>query len=137
MFNDNKVCILCNAHYKYCEGCPSKYNVNETWRNIFCSEECRDIYSIYDLLKANKTTDAEAGKMLRKYDASFIERTKEPMRAMLLVAYNDKPKTQVASKPVEKSVEKKEEVKAKATKTTASTAPKKKGRKKKDDIEVN
>ena len=132
MLNDNKVCILCNTHYKYCEGCPSKYNVNETWRNIFCSEECRDIYSIYDSLKANKTTDAEAGKMLRKYDASYIERTKEPMKAMLLVAYNDKPK--VASKSVEKSVEKKE-VEKKTSST--STAPKKKTRKKKDDIEVN
>ena len=132
MLNDNKVCILCNTHYKYCEGCPSKYNVNETWRNIFCSEECRDIYSIYDSLKANKTTDSEAGKMLRKYDASYIERTKEPMKAMLLVAYNDKPK--VAPKAVEKSVEKKE-VEKKTTST--STAPKKKTRKKKDDIEVN
>lgn len=132
MLNDNKVCILCNTHYKYCEGCPSKYNVNETWRNIFCSEECRDIYSIYDLLKANKTTDAEAGKMLRKYDASYIERTKEPMKATLLVAYNDKPK--VVSKAVEKPMEKKE-VEKKTSST--STSPKKKTRKKKDDIEVN
>lgn len=137
MLNDNKVCILCNTHYKYCEGCPSKYNVNETWRNIFCSEECRDIYSIYDSLKANKTTDAEAGKMLRKYDASYIERTKEPMKAMLLVAYNDKPKA--ASKAVEKSIEKPVEKKEAVKKTTSDStpvAPKKKTRKKKD-IEVN
>lgn len=131
MFDDRKECILCGKAYRYCEGCPTKYNVKETWRNIFCSEECREIYKIYDSLKGNKATDVEAGKILRKYDSSFIERTKEPMKAMLLVAYNDKPKT---TKPIEKK-ETTKEVEELPQPSSASSS-KKKSRKKKD-IEVN
>ena len=56
------------------------------------------------------------------------------MKAMLLVAYNDR--TQVAAKSVEKTEAFKEVVKEKEENKTTSSVPKKKGRKKKD-IEVN
>lgn len=112
MARDDKVCILCNKAYKYCEACPSKYNITETWRNIFCCENCREVYHIYDLMKGGKITDKNAGKSLVKLDMSYKEKFNEPMRSTLALAINaaqspKKEKEIEEVKPVDKETPKK------------------------------
>ena len=126
MARDDKVCILCGKAYKYCEACPSKYNVTETWRNIFCSENCREIYGVYDSIKAGLITDKDAGKKLAKFDTSYMDRFNEPMKSALVVALN----STVKSQPV-KQEKKVEEIKSENKKET----PKKRGRKKNSEVD--
>ena len=95
MARDNKTCVMCNKAYKFCESCPSKYNVTETWRNIFCSENCREIYKIYDKIKAGQITDKNALKELKKWNLSYIQNINDPMKSVLtlLIKSNEvKPK---------------------------------------------
>ena len=135
MTNDNKVCIICGTHYRYCEGCPTKYNTKETWRNLFCSERCRSTYHIYDWVKAGRMSDKEASKELRKVDASYLESLNEPMKSVLVGVMNTDKK--VVEKPIVEEV--KEEVKKKVKEEkvevkvqSQSPTPSKRGRRKKN-----
>lgn len=136
MRNDNKTCILCGKQYKYCEGCPDKYNVTETWRNIFCSEECRGLYHIYDLIKAGRMTEKNANKEIKKYDIAVISRLKEPMKSTLAVALNYNNVSNNASdvplKKTQTAIGEKKEIKE-----TKKDPPVKRTGKKNKDIEVN
>lgn len=80
---DDKTCVVCGKAYKYCQSCPSKYNTSETWRNIFCSENCRSIYHIYDQLKAGQISEKNANKELKKLDMSYLDMINESMKALI------------------------------------------------------
>lgn len=41
----DRTCLICSAKYNYCSNCGS-YDPTETWRNLFCSKNCKDIFSI-------------------------------------------------------------------------------------------
>lgn len=101
MARDDKTCVMCNKHYKFCESCPSKYNVTETWRNIFCSENCRGLYKIYDRIKSGQITDKEAMKEIKKFDISYLQNINEPMKSVFNVLVNSKTKTDEAENKVE------------------------------------
>lgn len=61
-------CIICGTKYEYCRNC-SRYNPEETWRNLFCSENCMNIFNIVS--KCNDTkelTVQEAYNELSKAD---------------------------------------------------------------------
>lgn len=66
-------CILCPSHeYEYCGKCkPDK--VVETWRFIFDSENCRDIYKVIENYVAKKVTALEARQQLEKYELPNFE----------------------------------------------------------------
>lgn len=63
-------CVICGQAYKYCMGCPEQYNTQETWRNIFCSENCRDIYQTYNSLKAGEIDASAARQKMKALDMS-------------------------------------------------------------------
>ena len=110
MARDDKTCIVCRTKYKYCNTCR-QYNPNETWRNLYCSDNCRQLYHIYDAIRAKKLSDEDAGKEIEKYDISNLMSFNEPMRSVLMVAKNS------VKKPVVKAVEE--------TKPVAEEKPKK------------
>ena len=59
----DRTCIVCGTHYKYCPSC-GKDNPTETWRFIYCSENCRDVFKTVEQFKANKLTSVQAAKAL-------------------------------------------------------------------------
>ncbi|MBQ8947814.1 MAG: hypothetical protein IJ058_15260 [Lachnospiraceae bacterium] len=63
-------CVICGQAYKYCMSCPEQYNTRETWRNIFCSENCRDIYQTYNSLKAGEIDMSAARQKMKALDMS-------------------------------------------------------------------
>lgn len=91
---EDKICVVCGNKYKYCQSCPQKYNVTETWRNIFCSENCRELYHVYDQIKAGQITDKNAAKALKKLDISNMSALNEPMKSVLLIAFNSTKKSE-------------------------------------------
>lgn len=62
-------CIVDLKEYKYCPHC-NKYNSAETWRTIFCSENCRGIYKVVERFKSNGISALEAQELLKEYDLS-------------------------------------------------------------------
>ena len=73
MAKDRK-CIVCpDKHiYKYCSHCAG-YNSKETWRYLYCSQNCRGIYNIATDFSKGKISGLEAKKELEKYDLSDLE----------------------------------------------------------------
>ena len=70
----DRKCIVCpdKHHYKYCNNCAG-YSSIETWRFIFCSENCREIYKIASDFVNGSLTGSEAKKALEKFDLSDLE----------------------------------------------------------------
>lgn len=73
MAKDRK-CIVCpDKHiYKYCSHCAG-YNSKETWRYLYCSQNCRGIYNIATDFSKGKISGLDAKKELEKYDLSDLE----------------------------------------------------------------
>lgn len=70
----DRKCIVCpdKHHYKYCSNC-SGYNSKETWRFLFCGENCRGIYDIATRFVSGKITGLQAKKELKNFDLSDLE----------------------------------------------------------------
>lgn len=58
-----RTCIICGRQYEYCGNCD-KSEQNETWRNIYDSQECRSIFKICSGFKNAKLTKESAQKSL-------------------------------------------------------------------------
>lgn len=65
-------CIVDMTEYKYCNHC-GQYNPDETWRFIFCSENCREIYKVIERYVAGKCSANEAREELEKCDLSNMD----------------------------------------------------------------
>lgn len=58
-----RTCLLCGKQYEYCPHC-GKHNPTETWRFLYCSENCNQIDNIISAYKANKISASEAKSRL-------------------------------------------------------------------------
>ena len=54
-----RTCKICGKQYEYCGHCPSK-NLIEPWRNLYCSENCRETFQIMGQYSAGKIKATEA-----------------------------------------------------------------------------
>ncbi len=61
-------CIVCGTKYKYCRSCSQAYNPTETWRSIYCCENCRSIYHVIDKFRSKKIDAKEAQKQIELLD---------------------------------------------------------------------
>ena len=77
MRGDRK-CILDAKQYNYCPHCRD--NPNETWRYLFCSENCRDIYHVLELWVAKKLTSQQARDQLNNYKLPPLDTIKTALR---------------------------------------------------------
>lgn len=59
-----RICKVCGKEYEYCGHCPNK-NVIEPWRNLYCSETCRDAYSLFDDYVSKKKSAVEVKNKLQ------------------------------------------------------------------------
>lgn len=60
-----RICVVCGTHYKYCPSCGQD-NPNDTWRFIYCSENCRSIFKAVEQYKSKKVTREQAASELDK-----------------------------------------------------------------------
>lgn len=60
----NRKCIICGTMYEYCGHCDKKLVANETWKNIYCSEKCRDTFAILEQYTAKKLSADAASSQL-------------------------------------------------------------------------
>lgn len=64
-----RTCKICGKQYEYCGHCPSK-NLIEPWRNLYCSEECRNAFGIMSKYAAGKIGAVEARGKLESFGLS-------------------------------------------------------------------
>lgn len=67
-----RTCIVDLKKYKYCPHCGG-YNSDETWRFIYCSENCKDIDKVLQNYKSGGLSALEAQEALSKLDMSNID----------------------------------------------------------------
>ena len=81
-------CILCPTHeYEYCGKCKPR-EIIETWRFIFDSKNCRDIYKILENFTAKKISAMEARKRLDEYTIPNLEDIQPTLRKNLEDIYS-------------------------------------------------
>lgn len=58
-----RICSICGKEYEYCGHCPNK-NAIEHWRNLYCSENCREAFQLFGDYKIKKKTATEVKEIL-------------------------------------------------------------------------
>jgi len=66
MARGDRVCVIDGTKYRYCPDC-NHGNPNETWRYLYCSENCRNIYKTVEKWCGKKITSDEAKEALDGY----------------------------------------------------------------------
>lgn len=61
-----KTCKVCGKQYEYCNHCPSR-NLIESWRNLYCSENCSDSFRVMGQYSAGKISATEAREKLESF----------------------------------------------------------------------
>lgn len=88
MAQDDRKCLLCNGNYKFCLN-SNKYDRTETWRNLYCSENCRELYFLYDKMKSGKIERKEAVRNIKAFDTTKLSAFNEPMKSVLTSLVNE------------------------------------------------
>ena len=85
-------CIICRKEYTYCPNCGHA-DPTETWRNSFCSENCRSIFKVCQDFVAGSIKPAEAKKKIDELDTSRLDKFAKVIKANVVDILAYKPKT--------------------------------------------
>lgn len=77
-----RTCAVCGKKYHYCNSCnhTDEKLRKETWRNIYCSENCRSIFKILSDHAFKHIDDKQAKERLEKCDLSKANSFREDLR---------------------------------------------------------
>ena len=73
MAANNRKCNVCGKTYEYCNNCSDNGHKGETWRNLYCSDNCRKIFDVLSAHAFNHITDKEAKEKLKGIDLSKLD----------------------------------------------------------------
>lgn len=79
MGKKNKKCILCGKQYTYCPTCQQDKD-KPVWMNIYCSENCKNIFDGSTDYKAGEITEDQYKDILSKADLSRKNEFKDSVR---------------------------------------------------------
>ena len=74
-----RICVVDNKAYRYCGRC-GKYEPRKGGE-MFCSDNCREIFSVCSKYVTKKITATEAKELLDKLDLSNIEHFQKTLKA--------------------------------------------------------
>lgn len=103
MAKGERVCVVCGKKYVYCPNCKQG-NPKETWRFMYDSEQCRDIFKACSDFAFGHINAEAAKKRLAKYDLSDVSAYSEDMRRNLSAINANTAKSDDAPKAEETSV---------------------------------
>lgn len=67
-----RTCCVCHREHMYCPVCNPEDRNKPTWYFAYCSENCKDIYTVTSDYEDKKITAGEAKTQLDKLDLSHI-----------------------------------------------------------------
>ena len=65
----NKTCTVCNTKYSFCPNCAAD-NSKPSWMNMFCSENCKNLFQAATDFYAGELTPGKAKAVVEKADLS-------------------------------------------------------------------
>lgn len=83
MASRKRKCIICQKEYEWCNNCDNNVNKNETWRNLYCSKNCNNIFNILSQNAFGHIDDAKAKEMLKNVDISKIDTFREDFKKQI------------------------------------------------------
>ena len=119
-------CFCCGAEYKYCgQGCAGE-DPRETWRFLFDSENCRDVYEIWQSVRGNEISRSDAAKVFKSMNIKKIvaadTMVSKDIKQILKENEEDKHYNKAEEQKVEVKEEPKSEVEEAKTKVTTKGA---------------
>lgn len=64
---NNRICLCCKTAYEYCGTCRKGVDL-PAWRNLFDTENCKDVFQIVSDYEQKAIDKAKAKKMLETCD---------------------------------------------------------------------
>lgn len=86
-----RTCKICGKQYEYCGHCPNK-NVIEPWRNLYCSENCRDSYTVMSDYVSKKKDAMEAKIILQGFGIT-PNKVRDVHKEVITKIYNEAART--------------------------------------------
>lgn len=68
--NNMRVCVLDKKQYKYCSSCRDDVH-KPTWHKLYCSENCKNIFTALNNFNFGLITKEEAKEALSKCDLTI------------------------------------------------------------------
>lgn len=93
-----RTCCVCRREHLFCPQCRPEDRNKPTWYFAYCSENCKDIYTVTSDYEDKKISAEEAKKRLDKLDLSQIANFGESYQKAIM-------KINEETKPVEKADE--------------------------------
>lgn len=104
MARGDRICVVCGKHYVYCPSCK-KGDPKETWRYMYDSEECHDLFKACSDFAFGHISAEQAQKRLSKYDLTDRSKFNEDIRRNLSAIYAEEAekKEEVVEQPKEET----------------------------------
>ena len=80
MNTGDRICIICGTKYKYGGNCSDNAVKHETWRNIYCSENCRKIFDVLSAQANGHISDKDAYNEISKLDIKNLESFRDDIK---------------------------------------------------------
>jgi hypothetical protein len=115
MAKTQRKCVMCGTVYEHCGHCGA---APQLWKNIFCSENCRDIYDVLNKYDGKLITKEDGIERLKAFDLSVVPKFNDRFKAL---ANELTPKKEVVKKQTKESDETSTEEKPKKKTTRTKT----------------
>lgn len=115
MAKTQRKCVMCGTVYEHCGHCGA---APQLWKNIFCSENCRDIYDILNKYDGKLIAKEDGIERLKAFDLSVVPKFNDRFKAL---ANELTPKKEVVKKQTKESDETSTEEKPKKKTTRTKT----------------
>ena len=119
MAKTQRKCVMCGTVYEHCGHCGA---APQLWKNIFCSENCRDIYDVLNKYDGKLITKEDGTERLKAFDLSVVLKFNDRFKAL---ANELTPKKEVVKKRTKESDETSTEEKPTTKKKTTRTKTRK------------
>lgn len=111
---DNRKCLACSTKYSYCPTCSRADALKPSWYSDFCSESCKEIWTVFTKYNMNMVTKEKAKSIILDLDLKPIDAyTKCIQRDYAIVmAEEKKPKRgkRIEIKPIDEAMDVEQEV---------------------------
>ena len=101
MAKNNKICATCGKHYHYCPTCAAD-NSKPAWMNMFCSENCKDLFQTATDYYAGELAASKAKASINKLDITNKDQFKSSIVRMIDELIDVEPE---AEAPIVEAVE--------------------------------
>lgn len=99
---NRRKCIVCKSEYEYCGHCDSNKKIN-TWKNNYCSENCRDLFKIVTDYIGNIIDIKTAKERLSDINLNITPTEQINKYIVEILAYKE-PKSEITESNNEKDV---------------------------------